>query len=91
MKARYLAVPLLGLTLAAHAAEPRKDAAQQPASAAKSERVCTYETVTGSHLKKRVCMTEQEREQQRRASRDSATALDRKQSGLRDRKGYEGR
>lgn len=83
----------LGLAFCAQAAEPKKTAAQPGHGAAspKSQRVCTNEAVTGSHLKRRVCATEEQREEQRQASQNSATRLNRSQSGLSDRKGSEGR
>lgn len=70
----------LGLAMAlwvaasAAAEAPRSGANKPPA---KERVVCFSEPVVGSHLKKRICMTESEREQRRKADQEAMGALKR--------------
>ena len=63
------------VTLAALLAGPVA-ANERPAKAPAKERViCTYDTATGSHLRKKVCMTESERKARQLADQQRAREL----------------
>jgi len=60
--ATLLAATLLAAAVPAHAAEP---ASAAPQSKSSGRLVCFTEPVTGSHMRKRICMTEEERDRRR--------------------------
>ena len=67
----------------AMAQEADTEAAQAPATAVpgKNGKVCQYEDVTGSRMKKRVCHTPEQWAARERAARDMVRELDRKSPG----------
>ena len=69
--------PLM-LVLAALLAGPAL-AAHPPKAPAKDPLVCTQETATGSHLKKRVCMTQSERKARQLADQQRARDLQKRE------------
>lgn len=62
------AVLALGVASVAQAAEPK---AKEEKVSSGSNVVCFAEKVTGSHLKKRICMTEAERERMRKEDQEA--------------------
>lgn len=69
----------LAFTAASSAAETGAASAPKPA---KDERlVCFAEKTTGSHLRKRICMTETEREARRKADQDAMRNVRRSTAG----------
>ena len=67
----------------AMAQEAETDASEAPAMPVpgKNGKVCQYEDVTGSRMKKRVCHTPEQWEARERAARDMVRELDRKSPG----------
>ena len=69
MKTLWLVPFLLLAAVSVQAAEAKPAAKPQPDS--KSNLVCFSEKVTGSNLRKRLCMTEQERELRRQQDQEA--------------------
>ncbi len=60
----------------APAAQPDAADAAQSAASGRGDKVCQYEDVTGSRMRKRVCYTPQQWEARERASREFVRELD---------------
>jgi hypothetical protein len=66
---RGLMPVVLGLAVLAAGAA---DAAAKTPPPAKDKLVCTYQASTGSHIKRRLCMTESERKDRQRRDQERA-------------------
>lgn len=83
LRCAALAVSLLPFGVVV-AQEPTPDATQAAAPVAdpvatgvrRSEKVCAFEDVTGSRMKRRVCYTPEQREARERAGREMTRGLD---------------
>lgn len=73
-----LAAGLLALGQAVASDPAATDASAAPATpkTGKSDKVCTYEVVTGSRLKKRVCLTPEQWAARERAAKELGRELD---------------
>ena len=74
MKTLWLVPFLLLATVSVQAADT-KPAAKPESGGDNSKLVCFIEPKTGSHIKKRVCMTEAERETRMKQDQDAMTKL----------------
>lgn len=69
---KFVRIPLLAIALIAPAALTAAEPAMTPAKPAEGEgRVCFSEARTGSNIKKRICMTEKERDARRKADQEA--------------------
>jgi hypothetical protein len=83
MRLRYWTLTLVMLAMAqARAEEPRATSASDEART-----VCFVQPTTGSHIKKRVCMTAKEYEARRKADQEAMTKLSRGPSAEKQRAG----
>lgn len=71
MKILWLPSFLILAAVSAQAAETKPTAKRDASDDAKSQLVCVTEPVVGSHIKKRICMTQEEREQRRKADQEA--------------------
>lgn len=76
-----LLLPLLVLGAVSAMAAESKPAKPTAPTDAKNGRVCFSEPTVGSHLPKRVCMTEAERERRRQADQETMGRLQNSTSG----------
>lgn len=74
---KVILVAAAGLVYAAGgaAAEPAKPTNPAKPAPGKSDQVCFAEKTTGSHLRRRVCMTREEQEQRRLADQQAMERL----------------
>ena len=71
MKTSYLVPFLLLAAVSVQAAETKPAAKPEATSQAKKKLVCFTEAATGSHLRKRTCMTEAERDERQKKDREA--------------------
>lgn len=83
-----VAVLVAGLSLPA-AADVKKGA-QAAAEAAPDDVICTYERSVGSHIKRRVCATRAQRDEQARADQEAMGNTQRRGKGFRGDRGPSG-
>jgi hypothetical protein len=70
------------MATAAQATEVKvQKGAEAAAKAAPDDIICTYETTVGSHMKRRVCASRQDREQRAAAEQDRMNQMRRNSSG----------
>lgn len=62
----------------APAHSPETQEAAPPAKQGKPVRICEYEDITGSRMKKRICLTPEQWEARQKAAKDFARELDAK-------------
>jgi hypothetical protein len=72
MKRIALALAVTALAALLPAQAEQQPASKAPAAKSSGRLVCFTEPVTGSHMRKRVCMTEEERAQRRAEDQEAA-------------------
>jgi hypothetical protein len=75
IKVMLFAAAALTYAAAGTAAEPAKSAKSASASKGQSDRVCFAEKTTGSHLRRRICMTREEQERRRVADQQAVQRM----------------
>ena len=69
----------IGPALARQSAEAAVASPPEAAGQDRHAKVCEYELVTGSRMRKRVCMTQEQRDERMNAGREAARELERKE------------